>query len=342
MEIYLGILLFSFIFSAVAIVPFIDLLYRLKFTHLKDDPPVKDNEKKESDVQALPQHLFKIGTPIGGGILIIFIVSLLFFLLYPIFVKSGPVVTFLYPLKEEINVLFFSFISFGILGLYEDIIKTFGYKWKVNIPGKKTVIALLSTFIALLLYYNLDIAFIHLPFVGTLDIGWLYIPLVSSIIYFFTRSFDITDGMDGLASGMLLICLMAFWGISVTLLDFPLSVFIALWIGSLLAFMYFNVYPARIWLGNAGSLSFGATFAVVGLLLGKTDALFVIGSPFLLEGLMQLVQKTWQTLFHKKIFSVTPLHYLLLSHGWLEPKIVFRSWLTAFIVSFLGLWFATG
>lgn len=339
MEIYLGILLFSFILSSVAIIPFIDLLYRLKFTHSKSSG-IETLEGK-SETQLLPRELWKVGTPVGGGILIIFLVSLLFFILFPILEKSGPVVTFLYPLKEEINVLFFSFISFGILGLYDDILKIFGYKWRANIPGKKTLILLLSTFIALLLYYNLDIKIIHFPIINTLNISWLYVPLAASVIYFFARSFDITDGMDGLASGMLLISLLAFWGISVSLLDFPLSVFIALWIGSLLAFMYFNVYPARIWLGNAGSLSFGATFAVVGLLLGKTDVLMVIGSPFLLEGLMQTIQKIGVTLFHKKIFSVTPLHYLLLSRGWPEPKIVFRGWLTACVVSYLGLWFAT-
>ena len=196
----------------------------------------------------------------------------------------------------------------------------------------------LSLICGFLLFQNLHIDIINIPFYGVVKLGWLYIPLSSFVIYAFTRGLDITDGLDGLAGGTLLISLMALWAISQSLLDTPLSVFISLWVGSLLAFLYFNVYPARIWMGNSGSLAFGATLAITGLLLGKTTALIILGGIFLLEGLSNLLQDLWYFLYKRPLFSVSPPHYWLISQGWPESKIMFRAWLAAVLLAIVGLW----
>jgi phospho-N-acetylmuramoyl-pentapeptide-transferase len=341
---YLGILIFSFIITSLATVPFIGLLYRLHLTYHKPIKALAFEESKEFE-NINREQKWKIGTPIGGGLLIIFIVVVLYAVMLSALNRLGIPVTTIFPLKEELNVLFFTFISFALLGLYDDIVKIFNLPQKKLTPdlwlSRKTIlILLLSFFVALTLYLNIGIHIINLPLVGVVKLGWAYVPLATIIISAFCKSYDITDGLDGLACGVLLFCLLAFWGISVAALDTVLSVFIALWIGGLLAFLYFNVFPARIWLGNAGSLSFGATLAVIGLILGKPLALLLVGFVFLLEGSTQIIQIISLKLFNKKVFSVTPVHYWLKSQGWPEPKIVMRLWLLAIFSALIGLWFA--
>lgn len=339
MALYLGLILFSFIITALAIVPFIDLLYRLHFTHRAETSGLTRNPTPAS--QTLHTlHLWKTGTPVGGGILMILVISLLYLLIFPVLSKSGIYISTNFPLKEELNILFFTFISFGLIGLYDDLLKIFPKK-PLPVISRTTKHLLkigVSFFCGLLLYQNLRISVINLPLLGVWRLGWWYVPASAFAIYFFATAFDFTDGLDGLASGLLLVCLLAFWVISVSALDTPLSVFIALWLGSLLAFLYFNVYPARIWLGNAGAVSFGATLAVISLLLGKSVTLFVIGGLFVLDLSSSVLQIIFQKLFGRRLFPIAPLHHLLQLRGWSEAKIVQRAWLLGIMLSVLGLW----
>ena len=156
----------------------------------------------------------------------------------------------------------------------------------------------------------------------------------------FVNAFNIADGLDGLAPGLLLICLGAFLAISSTALDSTLAIFIAILIGSVSAFLYFNIYKARIWLGDVGSMSLGASLAVIGLLNNKILALAVIGGVFIIEigsSLLQILSKKY---LGRKIFPVAPFHLLLLKRGWEEPKIVMRAWLLGFFFAVLGLFIA--
>jgi phospho-N-acetylmuramoyl-pentapeptide-transferase len=340
MAIYLGILLFAFITTSIAIVPFIDLLYKLKFFHHEDNLPATPLEKPQFTALG-KQNTWKFGTPTGGGILLIILISLLFLLLFPLLIRFGVYITSVFPIRPQLNVIFFTFISFGLLGLYDDLLKVFNLPHRPYWKQKAIFQIFLSLFSAFLIYTNLHVEILYLPFFGVLHLGLWYIPIAGSIIFFFCRALDITDGLDGLASGVLLICLLAFWAISVTALDTVLSTFIALWIGCLIAFLYFNVYPARIWLGNAGSLSFGATLAITGLILGKTFPLLIIGGVLIIEALMHYSQKLSYIFLKRKIFPVAPLHYFLENRGWSEPKIVQRLWLVTIILAFLGLWLAT-
>src|SRR4029078_9949859 len=106
-----------------------------------------------------------------------------------------------------------------------------------------------------------------------------------------------------------------------------LGIFIAILMGSVAAFLYFNIFPARIWLGDVGSLSLGAVLAVIGLLTGKILALAVIGGIFVIEVGSSLIQLLSKKYFGRKIISASPFHLYLQHRGWEEPKIVMRSWL---------------
>lgn len=341
MSFILGILILSFLFTGVAIVPFINLLYTLKFQR-------KNQHTKDAFGAITPIfdkfHKGKTGVPIGGGLLIIAIVSLLFALLFPLLSLFGINITVVYPLRNEINVIFFTFLSFGLLGLYDDIKKFFGFEkqgfFGLRLWHKLVLQIILALIISSMLYFGLQISILNIPFIGFIDLGWLYIPFSMFVIVAFANAVNITDGLDGLAAGVLMICLFGLWFLSASILDTPLSMFIALWIGSLIAFLYFNVFPARVMMGDVGALSFGATLAVVGLLLGKVMALAIIGGIFVGEISSSFIQLLSKKLRKKKVFVAAPFHLYLQNHGWQEPKIVQRAWMTGIILTLLGVWLA--
>lgn len=341
MALLLGLLIFSFVITSITLVPFINLLYRLRFTRKLQT--TKDAFNKPTPIFDR-LHAHKRGTPVGGGFLVIAVVTLLFFLLFPLAKYLGVFVTHVYPIKEEIHIIFFTFLSFAILGLYDDIMKFFNFDqsgfFGLRLRHKFAIQWILALIIAAMLYFNLKIDILYVPFVQVFKLGWLFIPFAATVIVSFANAVNITDGLDGLASGVLMIALFAFWVLSASILDTPLSFFLALWLGSLIAFLYFNVYPARIWLGDVGALSFGATFAVVGLLLGKVMALLIIGGIFIAEIFSSLIQLLSKRFRGKKVFPVSPFHLWLQLSGWEEPKIVARAYLAGIMLAIFGVWLA--
>ncbi|MFA6270861.1 MAG: hypothetical protein WC657_06680 [Candidatus Paceibacterota bacterium] len=338
-HLYLGLLLFSFLTNSILVIPFINLLYRLKFQRQKQT--TLDFQNKHTTVFD-KFHSQKSGTPVGGGLLIIFTVSVLFAFLFPILKFSNIYISSNYKIDNEILIIFFTFISFAVLGLYDDVLKFFNFEktgfFGLKMLHKLILQILLALSISVYLYLNLGISFIYIPFVGAVALGWFSVPLYTIIIAGFANFFNISDGLDGLSCGLLMIALFAFWFLSNASLDTPISLFLALWLGALIAFLYFNIFPARIWLGDVGSLSFGATFALIAIILGKLVPLIIVGSPFIVEGLSSAIQIISKSYFHKKIFPAAPIHLTLQKNGWEEPKIVFRAWLAGIILAIFGLW----
>lgn len=341
MALLLSLLILSFGITSALIVPFINLLYSLKFQRQKQK--TKDPLNKLTPIFDR-FHQQKAGTPVGGGLLIIMVVSMLFALIFPLSKLLGVVITQVYPLIDELNIIFFTFISFGLLGLYDDLMKFFGFQktgfFGLRFRWKFLFQWTLALIVAFLMYQNLKIDIFYIPFIGVFTIGGWFVPLSAFIIVSFTNAVNITDGLDGLAGGLLMIALFAMWFLSASILDTTLSMFLALWLGALIAFLYFNVFPARIFLGDVGSMAFGATLAVVGLLLGKVMAIVVIGGIFIVEITFSLLQLLWKKFFHKKLFPVSPAHLWLQLLGWEESKIVFRAWLAAIMLALFGVWLA--
>lgn len=341
MALNLGLLIFSFAITSLLIVPFINLLYKLRFKRQKQETKDAFGEKTPIFDK---YHTEKAGTPVGGGLLVILVVTVLFLLLFPLLRRAGVYITQNHPIRDELNILFFTFWSFGLLGLYDDVMKFFHVK-KTNFFGlrmrhKFVIQWILAFIIAIMMYMNLSFDIVNVPFFGVLDMGWLFVPAAAFIIVSFANAVNITDGLDGLAGGLLMITLFSLWLLSATILDVPLSIFLALWIGSLIAFLYFNIYPARFFLGDVGALSFGATIAVIGLLVGKIFAVTVMGGLFVLELTSSLLQLSSKKFRGKKLFPVAPFHLWLQLIGWEEPKIVMRAWLAGIMLAIFGLWLA--
>ncbi len=342
MALYLFVTFCAFIINFFLIVPYINLLYKLKLQ--RRDQQTKDAFNKPTPIfDKLHNH--KQGTPVGGGILIILTTVILYAIFLVVFLVMRKPFLANYPaLGSEIKIILFTFIGFAVLGLYDDLSKMF--KWqKTNFFGlrlrhKLILELILAAVAAYWLFIELKIDIMYIPFLGVYKLGLWYIPLAVFIIVAFSNAVNITDGLDGLASGVLLFALSAFWAIARSIIDMPTALFIAVWLGGLVAFLYFNIFPARIMLGDTGALSFGATFAVIGLVLGKAFVLPIIGGIFVIEILTSLIQLLSKKFRKKKVFSVAPLHLYLQHRGWEEPKVVMRLWLTGILFAVLGLMIA--
>lgn len=341
MAILLGVLILSFFVNSLLFIPFINLLYSLRLQRAKQEF-AKEFRSKIPIFSKF--HAKKAGTPVGGGILLITTTTIIFFLSLLMFKYFWIPITSVYDFVNEIKILFFTFIFFAVIGVYDDLKKIFPIEkngeFGLRVRHKLILETLLALVIGVMLYYWLKIEILHIPLLGVFSLGLWYIPFAAFVIIAFANAYNITDGLDGLAAGLLLIALGLFWVVSSSILDTPLSLFIAILIGGLIAFLYFNVYPARIFLGDVGALSFGATLAVIGLILGKTFALPIIGGIFVLEVGSSLVQILSKKIWRKKTFSAAPLHLLLQNAGWEEPKIVMRAWLAGLILGLIGLLFA--
>lgn len=326
----LGILLLSFITTLFLAVPFINLLYKIKFQRQKEVGQKNIFGEVTSIVNRL--HSWKVGTPNAGGLLIIFVA---------IFFSA----IFYYLTKFEINwtaiILYLTLVSFGSLGLYDDARKFFGYKtagvWGLRIRYKFAIQWLIALVIGWLLYSQMGLHTLALPFNYEVELGGFYPFLSAFVIVATVNAVNLTDGLDGLANGLLIIALAAFWWLATLAGLADIDVFIAVVIGSMLAFHYFNIYPARVWMGDTGALALGGMLAVIALMLNYAFALPFIGAVFLMETLSVLIQWTSKATRNKKVFIATPIHHHFEAIGWDETKVTMRFWLLGAVGAFVGL-----
>lgn len=328
----LGLIIVSFFITSFLLVPFIDLLFFLKRRYKKAEGEILSSTTPIHDQLLRGKD---INTPVGGGILIIPVVLGLGLIVLKI---TGRVLDF------QILTLIFTMISFGLIGIFDDLRKVF-IPFSGKYQGiKARYLFLLQLIFALVvagfLYFGVNLNNIFIPVIGNIVLGVLYIPLATLAIVSFANAYNISDGLDGLSTGLLIICLFAFLALVSTVLNQNLAIFIGIWIGALIAYLYFNIYPARIYLGDAGAFAFGATLAVIGLLTGKILGLAVIGGVYVVIIASSLLQIISKRVFNKKILPVLPIHMYFKYVGWQEPKIVMRFWLAGAIFAIFGLWLA--
>lgn len=327
----LGLVLLSFAVTSIFMVPFIDLLFYLKrrfqksvATKTGSDTPIHDRLMKGDEA-----------TPSGGGILLVAVVALLS-IAYALIDRGVNLIS--------LGVVLFTLLSFGGMGLIDDIkaifIKRKGKFLGLGRRGMFLIQFFLAFIIASSLYFFIGLNNLYIPILGNFIIGAWYIPLAAFVIVSFSNAYNISDGLDGLSVGLLIICLFAFLALASQSLDLTLASFIGIWIGALFAYLYFNVWPARIFLGDAGAFGFGATLAVVGLLTGKVLAVAIIGGVYVIIVTSSLIQIISKKFFGRKIFPLAPIHMYFKYIGWEEPKIVARFWLVGALLAIFGLWMA--
>lgn len=186
-------------------------------------------------------------------------------------------------------------------------------------------------------YFKLDWSIIHIPLDGTYDIGWLFIPLFIFVVIACSNAVNLTDGLDGLAGGILATCFAAFGAIALYGGKYDLAAFCAVIVGALTAFLWFNVNPARFFMGDTGAMALGVTLAVVAFLVNQVLLLPIIGFVFVIETLAVILQRISKKVRGKKLFLSTPLHHHFEAKGWPEQKVVMRFWIIGVVTAVAGL-----
>lgn len=331
----LGLIIISFFVTSFLLVPFIDILYSLKRKRRKTSGVKSSQVSIDTPIHNQLLAGKDIDTPVGGGILVLLSVLIMTLLVTYL---SGHFIT------STTLVLVITLLLFGFIGFLDDarkIFLTFSGKY-AGIRGRYLLLLQLifATVVALILHQVVGLNNIFVPVFGNIILGLWYIPLAVFAIVAFANAYNISDGLDGLAAGLHLICLCAFLVLASSVLNQSLAIFVGIWIGALIAYLYFNVYPARIYLGDAGAYGFGATLAVIGLLTGKILGLGVIGGVYVVIISSSLLQIASKRIFKRKVLPVAPIHMYFKYIGWAEPKIVIRFWLAGAIFAIFGLWLA--
>ncbi len=286
-------------------------------------------------------HKDKSSTPTMGGIIIwatVIGLALIFLVLGNLFDGFANYMNFVN--RAETYVPLFAMAFAALVGLFDDMmgIKGIGpHGGGLKMRHKLMLYFAVSLLGAWWFYFRLGWQTIYFPFIGSLDIGWWYIPFFIFVIVGTAFSANETDGLDGLAGGVFLFAFGALDIVAFVLHKYDLAAMIAAILGALLAFLWFNIHPAKFFMGDTGSMSLGITLGVIALM---TDtALFLPFFAFILvvESGSVIIQVLSKKIRKKKIFLSTPIHHHFQGLGWPESQITMRFWIISAVTTTLGL-----
>jgi len=287
-------------------------------------------------------HQAKSGTPTMGGIIIwlttLFVILLFFIISEIVDIENIQRLNFL--TRPETLLPLGALIASAIVGLIDDYfnIKGFGTRGGgLRIRYKLIAYTLISIIGAWWFYFKLDWTTLHVPLIGNYDIGIWYIPVFIFVIVATAFSVNESDGLDGLAGGTLLAAFGAFGAIAFAQGKYDLATFCGVIIGTLLAFLWFNINPARFFMGDTGSMSLGVTLGIVAMLTNSALLLPIIGLILVFESLSVIIQVISKKIFKRKVFLSAPIHHHLEAKGWSEPKIVMRFWIISAVTAVIGV-----
>lgn len=302
----------SFLLSVILGPLLIPLLRRMKFgQQIREEGP--------------QSHLKKQGTPTMGGIIIMLALLVAFLK----FSDKTP----------EFWVLLTASVGFGLVGFLDDYIKIV-FKRSLGLTARQKLFGqlLFSVIVCALLYQMNHSTELTIPGTGWgFELGWFYYPLVVIILFGTSNSVNFTDGLDGLLSGTSAIAFGAFTILAMQAMEYESAIFSAAMIGAVLGFLIFNAHPAKVFMGDTGSLGIGGGLAAVAILTKTELLLVVIGGVFVLEMLSVILQVGSFKLRGKRIFKMSPIHHHFELSGWSEWKVVTVFWSVGLVLAALGL-----
>jgi phospho-N-acetylmuramoyl-pentapeptide-transferase len=283
---------------------------------------------KQIRIDGPEAHYGKAGTPTMGGMLVVVVVLFLAMALR----LEGPAT--LTPMLTLVGV--------GILGAIDDFVNV---RSGIGMRGRwklvwQTVVAILAAFY---IWNHFNLTGLNIPLVGQIEVApVILVAFIAFVIVGTSNAVNLTDGLDGLAGGVLIFSFVAYLLISlvavpdVKLAHVDLAVFCALVIGALMGFLWFNVHPAQIFMGDSGALALGATLAVVATVNGQLPLLAIVGIVFFAVIMSVVIQVLSYRLRGRRVFRMTPLHHHFELLGWAEEKITLRFWIVAALAGLLG------
>lgn len=316
----LGLML-GFVLSLVAAVILIPLLKKL---HVGQSVSKLINER----------HLKKDGTPTIGGLIFIIPTILIMLILY----LRGSI-----EFNSNLIILIFVFLSYGVLGFIDDFLKV---KYHNNNGLSIGVKFLLQTVIAVIFYIiyrnnggdsNLVISSLGI----NVSLGWVFGLFILLVLVGTTNAVNISDGLDGLAGGLSVVAIMAYgviaWGSKWISGYQEIAIFAFVLCGAILGFLVFNTHPAKVFMGDTGSLALGGALATIAILTKHELSLLLIGGVFVVETLSSAIQIIAIRKFHKKVFLKAPLHHHFEELGWEETDIVKLFWVVGLFLAMIGI-----
>ncbi len=286
-------------------------------------------------------HKKKEGTPTMGGVLIwvtVAILTLVFWLLSSWVDGFWSKVNFFS--RGQTWLPFGAMIMAALFGLLDDILGVLRIGPKgggLQMRYRLLLYALVAAGGAWWFFYKLGFNTVNLPFLGDITVGWLYIPFFIFMIVATSFSANETDGLDGLAAGVFLTMFAAYGAIAFDQGRMDLVAFIAAIMGSLVAFLWYNIFPAKFFMGDTGSMSLGVVLGIIAMLTNTPFLLIPIGIIFLVESLSVIVQVLSKRFRGKKIFLSAPVHHHFEAKGWPETQVTMRFWMVSAVGAIIGL-----
>ena len=286
-------------------------------------------------------HKNKEGTPTMGGVLIWGTTAVIAFgisLLAYLFGGRFDDLNFLS--RSQTYLPLGALIVAGLVGMADDLLGIFRIGDK---GGGLSMLHRILLYVAVAVggawwfYFKLGFSEVNIPFLGDYNFGLLYIPFVIFVLVATSFSANETDGLDGLAAGVFLTMFGAFGAIAFVQGRMDLVVFIASLMGSLVAFLWFNIFPARFFMGDTGSMSLGIVLGIIAMYTNTPFLLIPIAAIFILESLSVIIQVASKKLRGKKIFLSAPIHHHFEAMGWPETQVTMRFWVISSIGALMGL-----
>jgi len=287
-------------------------------------------------------HAKKAGTPVGGGIIIWGTVTILALLSYAIsaLFPDTLLVHANFLTRPQTLLPLGALVAAALVGLLDDYLnvrKIGPSGGGLGITQSLLLYTLVAAFGAWWFFFKLEWSIIHVPGVDDFEIGWWYIPLFMLVIIATSFSVNEADGLDGLAGGILLFCFGAYTALSFAIGRVELAMFCAAIVGGILAFLWFNVHPARFFMGDTGAMSLGTTLGVIAMLTNSALVLPIIAFPLVLESGSVIIQVISKKFFGRKVFRSAPIHHHFEALGWPETKVTMRFWIVSAVFAGLGL-----
>jgi len=310
------------------------VLYRFKL-----GKPIRD--KAKAPVYAW-LHRKKAGTPTMGGVLIwvpVLLIAVVFYYI-DVFAPGSPLSQLNFLTRQETLLPLGALIASSLVGLADD---WFSIKGTGIVAGGMRVWHRLVIYTVIActgswwFFYKLGWDLLHVPFMGNFEVGWWYVPIFIFIIVATSFSVNETDGLDGLAGGLLLAAFASFGAMAFVIGKFELATFCGVIVGALFSFLWFNINPARFIMGDTGAMGLGVTLGIVAMLTNTALLLPIVCFLFVVESGSVIAQVASKKLFNRKIFLSTPIHHHFEATGWSEPKVVMRFWIIAGLTSVAGV-----
>lgn len=359
-NIIVTVIILAVLLSFLLAFPIISFLYRFKIVRNVDvDFSVLIESRKN-----------KVGTPIMGGLIVVLTVIILNLILNFNETTAIPILLFillaavgglddilnLFGQKRKVRTLG---RTLKLIRVHKDTVAklrlTFSLPWTFfqramhvfeSNPGKGLFahermlfqVASAAIFIAWFMRTFTNPEFVNIPVFGLISIGFLIIPLIVVIFLGMINAVNFSDGLDGLSAGMLVNAYIGFLAIAYFEGSSSIALLTATVIGGLVTYLYFNIPPARVQMGDIGTYSLGALLAMIGIILAHPVVVFIICFPFVVEVSSTIIQSTIRRFFGRRLFKMAPLHHHFEMMGWSEEKVVMRFWLFSSVCTLLGIW----